>query len=153
MGRARLNGSLMLGGRPEKAENKLIVSGTHMSQSETLTNFSGPYKGLLAELSALIDWVRANHDLSYVKAGDNAVYSYGGNGYVVVFDETLWRGLVELQAPDCTFAIKPGEDGKVEVTSSNADEKVSKQRFKEAVEAIRDYYETRYWSTPKTATS
>ena len=122
-----------------------------MSQSETGIIFSGPYKDLLAELATLIDWVRANHDTSYVKAGDNAVYSYGGNGYIVVFDEMLWRGLVELQTPDCTFAIKPGEDGKVAVTSSNADEKVSKQQFTDAIKAMRDYYETRYWSTPQTA--
>jgi hypothetical protein len=124
-----------------------------MSQSETPANFSGPYKDLLSDLAAVIDWLRANHDLSFVKAGDNAVYSYGGDGNIVVFDESLWRGLVELQTPDCTFAIKPGDDGKVFVTSSNADEKASKQRFKEAIKAIRDYYETRYWSTPKTATS
>jgi hypothetical protein len=114
-----------------------------MSQSQTPTNFSGPYKDLLAELAELIDLVSANHDVSFVKAGDNAVYAYGGNGYIVVFDESLWQGLVELQAPDCSFAIKPGEDGKVAVTSSNADEKISKQRFKEAIKAIRDYYETR----------
>src|SRR5690242_11027357 len=114
-----------------------------MSQSQTQTNFSGPYKDLLTDLAELIDWVNTNHDVSFVKAGDNAVYAYGGDGYTVVFDETLWRGLVELQAPDCTFAIKPGEDGRVAVTSSNADEKISKQRFKDAIKAIRDYYETR----------
>ena len=124
-----------------------------MSQTETGIIFSGPYKDLLADLSALIDWVRANHDTSFVKAGDNAVYSYGGNGCIIVFDETLWRGLVELQTPVCTFAIKPGDDGKIAVTSSNADEKVSKQQFKEAIKAMRDYYETRYWSTPQPASS
>lgn len=124
-----------------------------MSQSQTQTNFSGPYKDLLTDLAELIDWVNTNHDVSFVKAGDNAVYAYGGDGYTVVFDETLWRGLVELQAPDCTFAIKPGEDGRVAVTSSNADEKISKQRFKDAIKAIRDYYETRYWSTPKATIS
>jgi len=124
-----------------------------MSKVETRYNFSGPYKGLLGELSELIDWLNADHDVSFVKAGDNALFAYGGDGFVVIFDETIWGGLVELLTPGCTFAIKPGEDGKVNVTSSNADEKASKQSFKEAIAAIRNYYETRYWSTPNTSAS
>jgi len=124
-----------------------------MSKVETQYNFSGPYKGLLGELSELIDWLNADHDVSFVKAGDNALFAYGGDGFVVIFDETIWGGLVELLTPGCTFAIKPGEDGKVNVTSSNADEKASKQSFKEALAAIRNYYETRYWSTPNTSAS
>ena len=122
-----------------------------MSKVETQHNFSGPYKELLGELSGLIDWLRGNHDLSFVKAGDNAVFAYGGDGYVVIFDESVWGGLVELLTPGCTFAITPGEDGKVAVTSSNADEKASKQSFQEAIAAIRNYYETRYWRTPNTS--
>lgn len=121
-----------------------------MSKVEAQNNFGGPYKGLLGELSQLIDWLRDDHDLSFVKAGDSAVFAYGGSGYVVIFDESLWAGLVELVTPGCTFTIKSGEDGKVAVTSSNADEKTSKQSFKEAIAAIRKYYETRYWSTPST---
>ena len=124
-----------------------------MSKVETQYNFSGPYKGLLGELSELIDWLNADHDVSFVKAGDNALFAYGGDGFVVIFNETIWGGLVELLTPGCTFAIKPGEDGKVIVTSSNADEKASKQSFKEALAAIRNYYETRYWSTPSTSAS
>lgn len=119
-----------------------------MSKAEAQNQFSGPYRGLLGELAELIDWLQVNHDLSFVKAGDSAIYAYGGNGYVVMFDESIWGGLVELITPDCTFAIKPGEDGKVTVTSGNADEKADKQRFKTALAAIRDYYETRYWRTP-----
>ena len=122
-----------------------------MSKAESRFNFSGPYKGLLGELSGLIDWLTATHDLSFVKAGDNAVFAYGGNGYVVIFDESVWGGLVELLTPGCTFAIQPGDDGKLVVTSSNTDEKTSKQSFKAAIAAIRSYYENRYWSTPDTS--
>src|SRR5689334_18809048 len=103
-----------------------------MSSAETQVNFSAPYKGCLEDLAGLIDWLRDNHDLSFVRAGDNSVFAYGGNGYVVIFDESVWAGLVELLSPACTFAIKPGEAGKVVVSSSNADEKASKQSFKEA---------------------
>ena len=124
-----------------------------MSKNPNSPVFAGPYKELLGELSNLITWLGEKHDLSFVKAGDNEVFAYGGNGYVVIFDETLWQGLVELSAPGCTFAIKPGENGQVTVTSSDADEKTSKKVFKEAVAAIRKYYESRYWRAPGTAAS
>jgi hypothetical protein len=122
-----------------------------MSKAETQFNFSGPYKSLLAELAGLIDWLRDKHDLSYVKAGDSAVFAYGGEGHVVIFDESVWDGLVELLTPNCTFAIKPGEDRKIAVTSSNPDEQASKQSFEDALAGIRNYYENRYWETPDTS--
>lgn len=122
-----------------------------MSKAETQFNFSGPYKSLLVELAGLIDWLKDGHDLSFVKAGDNAVFAYGGNRHVVIFDESVWKGLVELLTPNCTFALKPNDDGKIVVTSSNPDEKASKQSFKDALAGIRNYYETRYWKTPNTS--
>jgi hypothetical protein len=124
-----------------------------MSESQEKPAFSGPYKELLGELAELITWVEENHDLSFVKAGDNQVFAYGGDGNVAVFDETLWQGLVELNTASCTFAIKPGENGQVTVTSSDPDEKASKKKFKEAVAAIRHYYESRYLKAPQSAGS
>jgi hypothetical protein len=121
-----------------------------MTKTSTDRTFTGPYKSLLNELSALIDWLWAEHDKSFVKAGDDKVYAFGGDGYIVVFDESLWEGLIELITPTNGFTLKPGEDGAVTVTSSNADEKASKEIFKEAIAKIRAYYESRYWSTPKT---
>ena len=61
------------------------------------------------------------------------------------------QDFLELILPKGAFTIKPGEDGAISVTSSIADEKASKQAFKEAIDNIRSYYERRYWSTPKTS--
>ena len=122
-----------------------------MTRTSTERNFTGPYKSLLTELAALIDWLWTEHDKSFVKAGDDKVYAFGGDGYILVFDESQWDGLIELILPKGAFTIKPGEDGAITVTSSIADEKASKQAFKEAIDSIRSYYERRYWSTPKTS--
>jgi hypothetical protein len=124
-----------------------------MTTTSTEHNFTGPYQALLTELAGLIDWLWKEHDKSFVKAGDNKVYAFGGNGYVLVFDESQWGGMIELMAPSGAFTIKPGEDGKITATSTNADEKASKQLFKEALDRIRSYYEQRYWNTPKTSAS
>jgi hypothetical protein len=122
-----------------------------MTRTSTERNFTGPYKSLLTELADLIDWLWSEHDKSFVKAGDDKVYAFGGDGYIVVLDESQWAGLIELITPNGAFTIKPGEDGNTTVTSSNADEKASKQSFKEAIDNIKNYYERRYWSTPKTS--
>ena len=115
-------------------------------------SFDGPFKNLLTELAGLIDWLRTEHDKSYVKAGDDRVYAYGGNGYVLVLDESLWQGLIELITPGGGLSIKPGEDGKVSVSSSTPAEAADiRKLLRDGIDGLKNYYENRYWSTPKTS--
>lgn len=122
-----------------------------MTKTSTHPIFSGPYKEMLDELASLIDWLWTEHDKSFVKAGDDKVYAFGGNGYVIVLDESQWNGMIEFMTPKGAFTIKPSDDGKVTVTPTIQDEESAKQLFKEGINAIRNYYERRYWSTPKTS--
>jgi hypothetical protein len=121
-----------------------------MTTTSTQSKFSGPYKEILPDLASLIEWLWAEHDKSFVKAGDDKVYAFGGDGYILVLDESRWDGLIELMTPKGAFTIKPGDEGKIEVTSTIQDEKQAKQLFKDALGAIKKYYDERYWSTPKT---
>ena len=114
-------------------------------------NFDGPFKDLLNELASLIDWLQKEHDKSYVKAGDNKVYAFGGDGCVVVLDESVWDGVIELITPKGGVSIKPGNDSKTEVTSAVEGEKAQKELLRDGIAGIRKYYENRYWSTPATA--
>ena len=54
----------------------------------TERNFEGPFQKQLSELATLIDWLETEHDNSYVKAGDDKVYAFGGGGSVLVLDES-----------------------------------------------------------------
>jgi len=118
----------------------------------TERNFEGPFQKQLTELASLIDWLETEHDNSYVKAGDDKVYAFGGGGSVLVLDESVWNGLIELITPDGGVSIKPADDGRVAVTGPAAeDEKTLKARLRTGIEGIRNYYENRYWSTPKTS--
>ena len=116
-------------------------------------NFDGPFKESLKELASLIDWLRTEHDKSFVKAGDDKVYAFGGDGYIVVLDEAVWSGLIEVVTPKGGVAIKPGDDGKISVTSTVEGEQAIRQLLQDGIEGVRRSYENRYWSTPKTATS
>ena len=122
-----------------------------MTKTSTQPNFSGPYKEMLPDLASLIEWLWTEHDQSFVKAGDDKVYAFGGNGYILVLDESRWDGLIEMITPKGTFTIKPGEEGKIDVASTIQDEKQAKQSFKDSLDAIKKYYEERYWKTPKTS--
>jgi|SRR6185503_776055 hypothetical protein len=114
-------------------------------------NFEGPYKELLSDLASLIDWLQTEHDKSFVKAGDNKVYAFGGDGFVVVLDESVWDGVIELITPKGAASIQPGPDGKTTVTSAVEGEEAVKQVLKDGNDGIRKYYENRYWSTPSAA--
>ena len=120
-----------------------------MTATSTL-NFEAPYKEVLTELAGLIDWLHTEHDNSFVKAGDDKVFAFGGGGFVVVLDESVWKGLIELVTPSGSVSIKPGDDGKIKVTSTVEGEAATKQILKDGIEGIRQNYENRYWSTPKT---
>lgn len=119
-----------------------------MTPTATERHFEGPYKTLLAELASLIEWLQTEHDKSYVKAGDDKVFAYGGDGFVLVLDETVWSGLIELVTPKGALSIKPGEDGKITVTSTVPDEAAVKGLLREGIDALSRYYENRYWTTP-----
>jgi len=99
-----------------------------MTRTATERNFEGPFK-----------------------AGDDRVYAFGGDGFVVVLDESVWDGLIELITPKGGVSIKPGEDGKISVTSAVEGEAAVKQILREGIDGVRRSYENRYWSTPQTA--
>lgn len=122
-----------------------------MADAQNTVNFSGPYKDELSELAGLIDWLWAEHDKSFVKAGDDKVYAFGGNGYILVFDDRRWEGLIELMTPSGSVQLKPGDDGKISVITSEQDTAKVKAIIKDGSAGLRKYYENRYWSTPKTA--
>lgn len=120
-----------------------------MTTTAVQDRFAGPYQKHLTELAELIDWLWSEHDKSFVKAGDDRVYAFGGNGYIIVLDESKWDGTIEFITPSGTLTIKPGENGKIAVEAANQDEKAIKQILKSGNEGVRGYYERRYWSTPK----
>jgi hypothetical protein len=122
-----------------------------MTTTATIQSFEGPYKEQLTDLANLIEWLQNEHDKSFVKAGDDKVYAFGGAGFVVVLDESVWNGLIELVTPNGGVSIKPGDDGKIGVTSAVEGESNVSQLLRDGIDGVRRAYETRYWSTPNTA--
>ena len=121
-----------------------------MTRTAIERKFEGPYKDLLAELASLIEWLQTEHDVSYVKAGDDKIYAYGGDGFVFVMDESGLSGLIELITPKGALSINPADDGTITVTAAES-EAAAKEILREGIDGVRRYYENRYWSTPTTS--
>jgi len=122
-----------------------------MTRTATERRFEGPYKDLLAELAGLIEWLQTAHDTSYVKAGDDKIYAYGGDGFVIVMDESALDGLIELITPKGALSIKPSDDGKITITPAAEGGPAVKEILRQGIDGLRTYYENRYWSTPTTS--
>lgn len=112
-------------------------------------SFAGPYEELLAELDRLIDWLFEEHGVSFVKAGDDKVYAFGGNGYILVLDQKRWQGTVELFTPEAAITISPDPGGSLSINAPDRSQEDIKRLIQEGIEGLRSYYENRYWSTPR----
>ena len=119
-----------------------------MTMTSSRPNFAGSYEKELSALADVLDWMWTEHDKSFVKAGDDKVYAFGGGGYIVVVDESMWQGLIELITPKAGVIIKPGDDGKLTVSGPNLDEKGVRETILDGIQGLQGYYENRYWSTP-----
>lgn len=122
-----------------------------MSTPSTSIQFKGPFKDALSDLASTLEDLLADHGTSFVKAGDDRVFALGGGGYVVVLDERKWEGLVEVLTPDATISVRPTAEGSHDASAPNLDQNAVTEKLREANSRIRDYYNKRYWKTPKTA--
>jgi len=149
MGRPRLN--RRLNGQFARLASVLVSEKEHQMTTNQ-PDFSGPFEAALTRLASTINEIWADHGTSFVKAGDDRVYAMGGAGYIVVFDENRWGGLVEVLTPKVTISIRPvSGQSTLSVTAPDTDETKLNQLLEETARALQDYYGKRYWHTPKIA--
>lgn len=122
-----------------------------MTTASERGDFPGPFSQQLERLANLMNWLSENHKMSFVKAGDDKVYAYGGGGYILVFDESQWQGLIEFITPGGAVTLKPDDTGKISVTGTTQDEGAIKSILEDGISKLKEYYEKRYWSTPEVA--
>src|ERR1044072_5322195 len=113
-----------------------------MSISISQLEFKGAFGNELAALHDLIEKLWDEHGMSFVKAGDDKVYAFGGNKSMVVFDESKWEGLIELITPIGNVTIKPGENGEYIITGNNLDEPTIQKVLISGVKEISEFYQT-----------
>lgn len=100
----------------------------------------------LAALVATVERLHRERTVSFVAAGDEKIYAYGGNGFVTVFGENVFGGLVEVETPTGTIRIEPDVHGALFVSAADGDDtRPLGERLSEATRQLETYYRRRYW--------
>lgn len=97
----------------------------------------------LAALVATVERLHRDYTVSFIAAGDERIFAYGGNGFVVILSDRLFDGLVEIETPEGTMRIEPDEGGRVGVTG--AGDAPLGPRLERARTSLERYYARRYW--------
>jgi hypothetical protein len=102
--------------------------------------FSGEHSDLLDELAALIVRLWDEHYTSPIFAGDEMIFTLGGNGYVAVFSHEGFGALLEIRSPHGSVDLRPGDSG-VEIAKIESPEGVpADEILRDFLKGIQDYY-------------
>ena len=101
-----------------------------------------------AELEGLVETISRIHRdyrVSFIAAGDERIYAYGGRGFVAVLSDREFEALVEIETPTGTLRVAPNLDGEIEVVAGGEDPRPLGERIAEARANLDGYYARRYW--------
>lgn len=110
----------------------------------TRPNFKGEHTELLNQVYELFLKLWEEHYVSPVFAGDEMVFTLGGNGYLLIFSNLGFETLVEVKTPRGGVELRPNaEAGGVTIAKVDAPEGMTAEvLLREFVAGIQNYYAT-----------
>lgn len=97
----------------------------------------------LARLVEVIERLHRDHTVSFIAAGDEKIYAYGGGGYIAIVPEAVFDGVVDVETPTKKFRIEPGDAGR-RIPAGVADGDVpADAELADAAEGFERYYARR----------
>ena len=107
--------------------------------------FKGEHAAQLEEFSALLRRLWAEHYTSPIFAGEEMIFTLGGNGYEIVFSHQGYGALVEIRSPHGAIELRPvpeaTADGGVMIAKVDAPEGMPvDEMLRDFFAGIEDYY-------------
>ena len=104
--------------------------------------FKGDHADLLSQVFDLFLKLWAEHYTSPVFAGDEMIFTLGGNGYHMVFSHLGFDTLVEVKTPRGAVELRPqAEAGGVTIAKVEAPEGIPADKLlRDFMAGIQDYY-------------
>jgi hypothetical protein len=103
--------------------------------------FKGEHAELLTQVFQLFLRLWEEHYTSPVFAGDEMIFTLGGNGYLLVFSQAGFEGLVEIKTPRGVIESRPQEGGGAAVAKVEAPEGVAAEALlRDFLTGIQHYY-------------
>jgi hypothetical protein len=101
----------------------------------------------LTEFVDAVEVVHREHRVDPVRAGDEFIFAYGGNGYVVILSESVFGGLVELATPVGALRVEPDAAGAISVALVDPNNRApASVLLSDGARQLLRYYARRYWS-------
>lgn len=102
--------------------------------------FVGEHAATLAEFSTLLIRLWDAHYTSPIFAGEEMIFTLGGNGYFTVFSHEGFGGLVEIRSPHGSIDLRPDGDG-VSISKIDSHEEIAAEEIlRDFIKGIQDYY-------------
>lgn len=105
-------------------------------------SFTGEQAELLGEIFTLFRKLWDEHFTSPIFAGEEMIFTLGGNGYVIVFSQAGFGGLVEIRSPHGAIDLRPeAESGRVSISRIESFEEMPADKLlRDFISGISDYY-------------
>lgn len=121
-----------------------------MSEREKIPDASTPRLApgapeSIRDLVAAVERIHEEHRVSFIAAGDEKIYAYGGNGYVAIVSDRMFGGLVEVETPSGNLRVEPDDEGRLAATPDAGVTRDVGELLAETVRNMLLYYERRYW--------
>lgn len=97
----------------------------------------------LDRLVEVIERLHRDHRVSFIAAGDQRVYAYGGGGYVAIVSDQLFDGAVDIEAPTMKLRVERDADGRLVATSATAPEGPADGDLSDIADGLERYYARR----------
>lgn len=102
--------------------------------------FVGEHAALLAEFATLLIRLWDAHYTSPIFAGEEMIFTLGGNGYVTVFSHEGFAGLVEIRTPHGSIDLRPDGDGVSIAKLESPEGMAADEILQDFLKGIQDYY-------------
>jgi hypothetical protein len=100
----------------------------------------------LARLVEVVERLHRDHTVSFIAAGDEKIYAYGGGGFIAIVSDRLFDDPVDVETPTAKFRIERDADGRMTAVSVTGEDVPTAKDFVSAAEGFERYYARRIGS-------
>lgn len=100
----------------------------------------------LARLVEVVERLHRDHTVSFIAAGEEKIYAYGGGGFVAIVSDRLFDGVVDIETPTTKFRVERDADGRTVAVLATGEGAPTADDLVEATGGFERYYSRRIGS-------
>lgn len=97
----------------------------------------------LARLVDVVERLHRDHTVSFIAAGEEKIYAYGGGGFVAIVSDRLFDGIVDIETPTTKFRVERDADGRTVAVLATGEGEPTAHELAAAADGFERYYARR----------